>query len=252
MVDKDLLTFTMRIEEIMTRVKNDQRVEYLDFLNESEQVILERIVRNADDISVIFEGGFSGSERRRAVIYPSHMTTDAIETKVSLYKIEVIEEKKEKKLTHSQVLGSLMGLNIDRSLIGDITVDTKGAFFASVSEFDEFLKEHFTKVGRFDVRLVIQHEPVEREVRVEDQEIIVSSMRLDVIVKTLMNVSRKKAEEYLEQGFVRHNHSVEKSTTKNCRVGDILSIRRHGRFKIARNKKTTKGGKIVLVVSKSV
>ena len=248
MVD-ELKEFTKRAKDILTNVTFTNRMKYLDFLNISEQEVFKAMAKKYDDVDVVFEGGFKAAERRRAIVVPTAIPKEAIDPKITMFKIEVIATGE---VTHSQVLGSLMGLNIDRSVIGDITVDDKGAFFAACSEFDDFLKENFTKVGRHDIQLIVQEESVEREVHTENIEIIVSSMRLDVIVKALIQASRGKAEEYLEAGFVRHNHAVEKKVSRVCHVGDVLSIRKAGRFRIIENKKTTKSGKLVLVVSKSV
>jgi len=249
MVDGDLKEFTKRAKDVLSIVANTRRIKIINFLNMGEQLVLERAATKFTDVSVIFDGGFEFSERRRAVIHPSYMIAESIDTKVSVFKVEVIGSGE---ITHSQVLGSLMALAIDRSVIGDITVDTNGAFFASCSEFDSFLKENFTKVGRHDVRLELVEETIAWEQQFEDVEIIISSMRLDVVVKALMKVSRGKAEEYLDAGFVRLNHMVDKKSSRTCQIGDILSIRKHGRFKIIEVKKTTKSGKLVLVVSKSV
>lgn len=249
MVDGNLKEFTKRVKDILSTVVKSQRAKHIDFLNMSEQLALEPMVAKFDAVSVIFDGGFESSERRRAVIFPSFMTGKSIDTKVSIFKIEVIGSKE---ITHSQVLGTLMGLNIDRSVIGDIIVDDKGAFFASCSEFNQFLKEHFTKVGRHDFQLELVEEKITRNQHFEAVEIIVSSMRLDVVVKSLIHASRRTSEEYLDAGFVRLNHVVDKKPSRTCRTGDIVSIRKHGRFKIAEIKKTTKSGKFVLVVSKSV
>jgi len=249
MVDGDLKEFTKRVKEALSTVAFTDRVKIMDFLNISEQSALEPMAEKAADVSVIFDGGFESAERRRAVVFPSYMVAENMDTKVSVFKIEVIGSGE---VTHSQVLGSLMSLKIDRSVIGDIIVDKKGAFFAVCREFDQFLTEHFTKVGRHDIRLERTTDMVEREQKFEAIEIIVSSMRLDVIVKALINASRGKAEEYLDAGFVRLNHTVDKKVSRACQIGDILSIRKHGRFKLVEHKKTTKGGKFVVVVSKSV
>jgi len=249
MVTDDLKAFTKRAKDLLSTVAFTERVKLIDFLNVGEQSALELMTAKLEDVSVIFDGGFESAERKRAIIFPSFMTTGSINSKVSIFKIEVIGSGE---ITHSQVLGSLMGLNIDRSVIGDITVDPNGAFFASCSEFDLFLKEHFTKVGARDVRLELVEEAIRRDQQFEDVEIIVASLRLDVVVKALIKASRGKAEEYLDAGFVRLNHMVDKKPSRTCQIGDILSIRKHGRFKIIEVKKTTKSGKLVLVVSKSV
>jgi len=254
MVD-DLKTFTKRAKDVLATAAITDRMKYLDFLNVSEQTMLEQMARKVDDVNVVFDGGFESAERRRAVVVPIYIPTESLDFKVSLFKIEVIGSGM---VTNSQVMGALMALNIDRSVIGDIsvtsddTVDGRGAFFAACSEFDAFLTENFTKAGPHAIRLTLIKEKVARAIYTEELEIIVSSMRLDVVVKALINASRGKAEEYLEAGFVRHNHVLEKKVSRTCRVGDVLSIRKQGRFKIIENKKTTKSGKFVLVVSKSV
>lgn len=249
MVEGDVLQFTKRVKDLITNVANTSRIKYLDFLNISEQEILASMVKKSNEVNVTFGGGFTGSERKRAVLVPSHIPIDAVDPKIKLLKIDVIDTGE---LTHSQVLGSLMSLNIDRSIIGDITAHHKGAMFAACGEFYPFLVENFTKVGRHHISLKLIEEEVVRDVQQEEMEVIISSMRLDVIVKALMNVSRNKAEAYLEAGNVRHNHTVEKKVSKTCNIGDVLSIRKYGRFCLTENKKTTKSGKIVLVVSKSV
>ena len=249
MVDGHLKEFTKRVKDIIMAVAQANRIKRLDFLNVSEQEVLTAMVAKHDDVSIVFAGGFESAERRRVVVFPSFMSVDVIDTKVSIFRIEVIGTGE---ITHPQVMGSLMGLAIDRSVIGDITVDKNGAFFASCSEFDTFLKEHFTKVGARDIRLELVEDLIERNQQFEEMEIIVSSMRLDVVVKALIQGSRRIAEEYLDAGFVRLNHAVDKKPSRMCQVGDLLSIRKQGRFKIVENKQTTKGGKFVLVVSKSV
>ena len=249
MVEGDLKEFTKRMKEMLSTVALTERIKVINFLNSSEQSALDSMTGKFEDVAVMFEGGFESAERRRGIIFPSFMMADGIDTRVSIFKIEVIGSGE---VTHSQILGALMGLAIDRSVIGDIIVDEKGAFFAACREFDSFLKTHFTKVGRHDIRLEPVTEKLTREQKFEEIDIIVSSMRLDVIVKALMNASRGKAEEYLEAGFVRLNHGVEKKASRVCQMGDILSIRKQGRFKLIENKKTTKRGKFVVVVSKSV
>ena len=249
MVGEDLLEFTKRVREMLSAVANTHRIKVIHFLNISEQIVLEKMVAKLTDVAIIFAGGFEFAQRKRAAIFPVFMAAESINTLVSIFKIEVIGAGE---ITHSQVLGSLMGLNIDRNVIGDIMVDENGAFFAVASEFDRFIQENFTKVGRFDIRLELIKEPVAFVQQFEDFEIILSSMRLDVVVKALINASRGKAEEYLEAGYVRLNHVALKKGARVCQIGDTLSIRKHGRFKLVEIKKTTKRGKFVVVVSKSV
>jgi len=249
MVDGDLLEFTKRAKNMLAVVADTRRFKIIDFLNTTEQSVLEKMAAKLTDVSVIFAGGFELAQRKRAIIFSTHLKTEPLDTKVSIFKIEVIGSGE---ITHSQVLGSLMGLAIRRSVIGDIMVDSDGVFFASCSEFDDFLQDHFTQVGSYSIRLELVEGSIENKQQFEEMEIIVSSMRLDVVVKALINASRGKAEDYLEAGLVKLNHVVDKKTPRICQIGDILSIRKHGRFKLVENKKTTKRGKFVVAVSKNV
>jgi len=249
MVERASPEFTKRAKDMLKSVCGTRRVKLIDFLNISEQTALKRMAANLNDVSIVFAGGFALADRKRAVIFSSCLSDQSMDAKVSVFKIDVIDSAE---ITHSQVLGSLMGLNIDRSVIGDIMVDSDGAFFASCSEFDKFLIDNFTKVGRHSIRLELVEELITRSQMFEEMEIIVSSMRLDVVVSALINTSRGKSSHYLEAGFVQLNHVVSKKISKLCQVGDIISIRKHGRFKIIKNKKITKSGKFVLVIYKNV
>ena len=249
MVEGYLLDFTKRVKDIITQVVLTNQSKQLEFLNVVQQEVLENLVLERTDVKVLFDGGFARAQRKRAIIAPSYMTHDMIDTNVSLYQIEVIESRK---ITHSQIMGSLLGLSIDRSVIGDIMVKDDIAYFASCSEFEEFLQENFTKIGLYNIRLKLIEGIVIYEQKFEEIEIIVPSMRLDVIVKALTNTSRSKAEGYLDDGFIRLNHMTEKKPSRICNMGDVLSIRRHGRYTLDRIKKTTKNKKLVCIVKKSI
>ena len=249
MVDGDLVTFTRRAKDMLGTATRGNRIRLMNFLNASEVDVLTGMVKNTEGVEVVFAGGIEGAERQRAALIPSFIKNPSVDIPISVFKIDVIGGGE---ISHSQILGSLMGLDIDRNLFGEIVVDKNGAFFASCSEFDVFLLESFTKVGRHDIRLERVTETISTAGQYENIEIIVSSMRLDVIVKALIQGARRTAEEYLNDGYIRLNHVVDKKVSRMCNVGDLLSVRKHGRFKIMEIKKKTKGGKLILVVRKSV
>lgn len=250
-MNRELRIFAGRIEDILNHIQVSNAAKRIDFMSAAEQEVLLRMVAKSLEASVIFSGGFEPSERLRGTLFPVSMDEEEIDESVIVFKIEIIGDE-EATITHSQVLGSLMSLGIDRNVIGDISASEEGTYFAACIEFEDFLKTHLTKIGRFDVHLAKQEGVIKREPKFEEIEIVVSSMRLDTLVKFLIRGSRKKADDYLEAGFVRVNHIDEKQSSKVCQVGDVLSIRHAGRFEINRIKTKTKGGKTVLVLRKSV
>jgi len=99
MVDRDLKEFTKRAKDMLSTVAFTDRVKLIDFLNIGEQSALGLMAAKLDDVSVVFDGGFESAERKRAAIFPTFMVADRVNTKVSIFKIEVIGSGE---VTHSQ------------------------------------------------------------------------------------------------------------------------------------------------------
>ena len=62
-------------------------------------------------------------------------------------------KRREDTLTHRDYLGSLMGLQIDRSVVGDILVHEEGADIIVLEDMAEFILMHFAKAGRKQLSL---------------------------------------------------------------------------------------------------
>jgi len=240
--------FSKRIKDFLMQVANG-KVKFTYFLTPEEQQVVSSMVRKEDGVNVVFFGGFEGCERQRAILFPSYMNEEKIMPNVVMFKINPIGAGA---MTHSQTLGSLMGLNIDRSTIGDILVGTpEEIYFAACSEFSDFLSTNFTKVGRQHISLTdAADENIIKADKFEEFDMIVSSLRLDVIVKSIMNCARDKATNCLFNGDVKLNNMVDKKSSRLCRVGDVLSIKKYGKFKLISQDRKTKSGKLVVVVQK--
>jgi len=78
----------------------------------------------------------------------------------------------------------------------------------------------------------------------------VSSMRLDVIIATVLNVSRQKAQALITGKKVRVNWTERDTVAFELQEGDILSIRGSGRVKIIMTEGRTKKDKIRLQVGR--
>ena len=90
------------------------------------------------------------------------------------------------------------------------------------------------------------------EIKVEEVNIIVPSLRLDSIVSDLAKTSRSKAVEILAQERVFVNGQNETKPSKIIKIGDIITIRGKGRFVIKEMKGNTRSGRNILLVEKYV
>ena len=73
-----------------------------------------------------------------------------------------------------------------------------------------------------------------------------------MIVASLMKASRSQVFEYMKQGNVHVNFKVEHNHSYTCQLGDIISIKRYGRYKLLTQKSTTKSGRAVVIIGKTV
>ena len=244
--------FVTKVNDWINQVYYSHKVKLTKFLTPREQQIIQMLVNQFIDIDVYFDGGFKNAERKRAIIKPSYLVDDLLENTFIGYQIQY--HQRYVSIQHRQVLGSLTSLNIDRSLIGDIIVSDSGIIhFAICNEFSSFLIQHFQKIGKHQITLIeTDIKNLEKVEQFEEEEYIVSSMRLDVVVASLMNASRSQVFEYIKQGNIQLNFKLEQNNSYQCQIGDVISIKRYGRYKILKHKSTTKAGRLVVSIGKTV
>ena len=90
------------------------------------------------------------------------------------------------------------------------------------------------------------------EIRREELDIIVSSVRLDNVIAELARCSRNRALEFINTERVFINFQNETKKTKQVKVGDIVTIRGKGRFYIKDEIGQTRSGRTILKVEKYV
>lgn len=244
--------FIIKVKDWIKQVNFQHKIKLTNFLNPHEQQILKNFLAKEPQIKMQLNGGFGNSERKRAIIFPEYLDGENLNHQIAGYKI--VCSDKSKLLEHRQILGTLMSLNINRSIIGDIVfLSDDEIYLAICEEFSTFITENFTTIGRTPLNLIqTELQEIKKEDLFEEFEIIVSSMRFDVIVASLVNDSRSHIHDMIKQGIVQLNHSIEKNHSKLCQWGDVISIKRHGRYKLITQKKVTKNQKIIMVIGKAV
>lgn len=218
-----------------------------DFLNPRERYIVETLANNSD-LLVSKEGAFENAERMRMLIYPNYYEPTEEDYRVTVFNINY--PTKFMTLNHKDVLGSLMGLGIDRSKFGDIQIAGEEVQFAVTSELKDYMIANFTAVGKSKISISEVDEMSEwitfDETWIESTQ-IVSSMRLDVVVAALAGFSRQKAVALIKGDKVRVNWTSENNVAAELFEEDMLSIRGFGRFKMIAIEGRTRKDKIRLI-----
>ena len=195
------------------RIKRDSRnvITVSNFLSDSECTLADLMLSKIGTANYTLYGGYPEAERRCVVFLPDYFSIDDIITQPALsellfVKVSVDKFHSDAELSHRDVLGSLMGLGIERSSVGDIVADGNEAVFVIKSRLCDYIKDNMLKISRYNVNVnVFEHyNIVPRHDYVEDSD-TVASMRLDAVVSSVFSISRSAASERITGGFVTVN-----------------------------------------------
>ena len=232
----------------MKEVEDTYAPKLTEFLDPRQRFITESIVGNSD-LVLMAEGGFPDAERQRMLIYPDYYTPSKEEFQISIY--EVNYPQKFVTIKHSQLLGSLMSVGIERSRFGDIQLTEEAVQFAVAEEVSEYIHVNFTQVGKVKVSVtpvLNEEEYIVVEEEWTEEMHIVSSLRLDTVVAALTNSSRAKASSLIKGEKVKVNWAMIDKQDFEVEEYDVLSIRGSGRFRIMSIEGRTKKDKIRVII----
>lgn len=221
-----------------------------DFLDPRQRFIVDSIVKGSG-LLTSGDGGFEGAERKRVLIYPDYYEPTRADFQITVF--DVRYASKFLTLEHPAVLGALMGLGLNRAKFGDIRLKDEDVQLATVTELSTYLTANFTAAGKAKIHLTELSERGSwialEELWIEETQII-SSLRLDTVLASLLNIARQKSGTYIHGGKVKVNWRVVDQPSFELNESDVLSIRGHGRFKIMAIEGRTKKDKIRLVTGK--
>ncbi|MCL2323457.1 MAG: YlmH/Sll1252 family protein, partial [Oscillospiraceae bacterium] len=167
---------------------------------------------------------------------------------IELVKIEA--SSKFQKIEHKHYLGSILSLGIKREKIGDLIVQGDCCYFPTFLNIIEFLKLNLLQINKVPCNINIVDKTFLPEVNFEDVIIDISSYRLDAIVGSLCRVSRSASEEIIRKGFVQINFLICLEKNKNINFGDIITIKKLGKFKMFELIKITKSKRLKVLFKK--
>ena len=118
----------------------------------------------------------------------------------------------------------------------------------------DYFRANVTKIAKASVSL--KEIPLEQLIAGEKDsrqlDIIVSSMRMDKVLATVLNLSRSQAVQLIETDKVKLNYQIVDRASEMLQVGDLISVRGFGRFSILSENGFTKNGKCKLTVDKMI
>ena len=236
-----------RLEDLAEQARRRGYPTHTFFLTPTEQSEASAFLHRRK-IPHILDGGLDDVERKVLFLMPDGWRDDPDDTaRVEPVVCETIAALKlsipsgrfqsvsaKDHLSHRDYLGSLLGLGIRRDQVGDILVTDDGATVFVLATLLPLLLQEWTQVGAKPVHLeVIDLDSVaivEREP--ELVRMTAASLRLDKIAAAGFHIPRTTMADWIRSGQVQLNWRVEQRPDAILKVGDVISLRGHGRLRL--------------------
>lgn len=249
-------TVFSHILDLAQRSRMRSVVESGSFLSESMRMRADDMLNQAGYSEYFFFGGYEDAERTCPVFFTEYCTPDMIEESPSLAEITFIKAEldrfnKTAELSHRDVLGSLMGLGIERDSVGDIIVENGSAIFTARESIAPFIKESLLKISRYPVSVSL-HERLELKRSDDFEECFdtVASLRLDAVAASLFSTSRSIASDAITAGMVSVNGATAKKADSAVNEGDRISFRGKGKAQLEKIDGVSKKGRVRILFKK--
>lgn len=206
-------------------------------------------------------GGFEAADRKKIFVLPEYARNVKSYSELADYGFEncicavSVVGSGYRRLTHRDFLGAVLGLGIDRRVLGDICFfdeEKPRVMIVCEEAIADFIASELKKVGSDTVvseRMDIPDgfEPQRQFKHISDT---VASARADCVVASLCSLSREKAKQTIERGDLEIEYESEERVDRTVTAPCIITVRGYGKFKINSLSDKTKKGRYRLDADK--
>lgn len=226
-----------RIWDWFEEAQEEDTIKWGHFLTPEQTQKLLQDTKNLPELSraIILWGGHEEAERRLLGVNPS-------KEKWSIYNTNVSDEDPLQYirihgigLEHRSVLGSLMGLGIERTYVGDILIHNQGADLIVKASLAEVILENLQQIGRDKIRLSKLNSSFDLCIEEGDryeESISIASLRLDNLLAGLWHMGRQEAQACIRKEKVSVDGILETKVSKMIEPGQVIRFRGKGKARI--------------------
>lgn len=227
---KEERPFIDQVEAWRKNVEMRFQRKLTNFLNPRERQIATSLLRNTD-LQVEFSGK-DDEERRRMIIAPEYESIEEEDFQLTL--LEASYPAKFVSLEHRDVLGAFMSLGIKREKLGDLIVKDGLIHIIAAAEISDFIKMQLQQINKASVtwKEIEMGSRMTSEEEWKESSATVSSLRIDVVLKEIYNMPRKKSVMYIKGGQVKVNFRTVDDPSFLLEEGDLISLRGKGRSEL--------------------
>lgn len=228
-----------RFNELSNRAYQKGIAVYSNFLNLNEISILKSSFYNTQ---YSLFGGYDNAERCICAF-----GDDIFYYPIVCIEIKPVQQKFADELSHRDFLGSLMNLGIEREMLGDIKIKDNIGYLFCTEKISQYIVDNLDRIKHTTIKCkIIDEIPSFINERPDLCEIIVSSLRVDVVVASIFNISRNSIEQLVNQEKIYINSRQIFKEAVLLKENDIVSVRGYGKFVFEKAINVTKKHKIVI------
>ena len=239
-----------RLTELCENSRKNSAFYFTDFLSQAE---VSDVAQRFSPSDVTLFGGAEGTERMIARFGNASELGYEVPFPIALLLVTPLNSKFADELTHRDILGALMNLGIERDIVGDIIIRGKNTYVFVVERMASVIESELCRVKHTTVRVDrITEAPEDIKPRFERSNLIVSSLRLDLIVSKVYHLSRQAAKDLFTDGNIFLNARLCTSPATPVKDGDIMSVRGFGKFIFRSVNHETKKGNLSVSIDRYI
>lgn len=235
----------VRLKDLQRQSERQNRHIESFFLNEEELAIAQTEFKEGPLLR--YDGGYENALKKKAIFL-----SDEEDGFSDIVCLQADVDQRFRKISHRDILGALMHLQIDRHSFGDFWIEENHIYIYTSSLMAEFLIDNLIRISNLNVSFYLIEDHPEQKFQYKKRTAIVTSLRLDAIVASLAHISRTDAKHMITQGLVQVNHVTLVEPDELCNNNCTISIRGKGRFRYTGSVHKTKKDRIVVEFLESI
>ena len=240
-----------RLTELAKRSYAEGRYTFTDFLDLAQLSVFASMKKELSYAGTAAFGGTEGAERCMVRFGNEEICGYEQPYPIDLLVITPVQAKFAEDLTHRDFLGSILGLGLERSKIGDLFV-REGSCAAFVhSDVADYIIDSLVTVRRTSVHVEKSDAiPEDLAPRLEKELLNVPGTRIDAVIARCWHLPREKAQALVREGRVFVNGQNILQSGRELKEGDVVSVRGAGKFIFYGEKGRTKKDRISVEIGR--
>lgn len=240
-----------RIKELADRCYHNNIYTYTEFLSLADAAVYYSMDHELNYVSSELFGGNDICERKILRFGSEMELSYSEEFPITTLCIKPLMAKFSDELSHRDILGSLMNLGIERSVLGDIYIKDNKAYVFCLDRIADYICDNITRVKHTSVICEIVKDSIEIELAEKEDKIIqVQSERIDGVLAKVYNLSRSQVIPLFTEKKVFVNGRLMENNSHVLKANDAVTLRGYGRFEYSGVVGESRKGKLNVLVKK--